>query len=343
MSEDRHAHVERFQPGVVVDTHVHSADFLPGYAATAFRSVNRRTAPPLFSFDQLPAAGVDVIVANAVGDWLVTAWWGQSPWRAIERQLSRIRAQAEHQRVAIAMSAAEVEQAFASHQPAVLLGLEGGNAIGINVNRVDDLFRLGVRVMTPVHLLDNQIGTTCMPWQHYVGRLPAPRRHDRGLTAFGHKVIVRMNSLGMLIDVSHSDTPTLRDILALSTQPVLATHSGAKKIEDFERFLDDDDILGIANTGGLIGLWPYRYKGRGVADVAELAKHARYIADLAGSAHLCIGTDINGVPGMMAGYRGELDVRMIAEQLSASGFDPDEVQGIMGGNFMRVFAQVLPG
>jgi len=342
MSEDRPADVRRFQPGIVVDTHVHSADFLPGYAATVFRWVNRRTAPPLFYFDQLATAGVDVIVANAVGDWPATAWWGQSPWRAVERQFSRIRAQAEQQRVAMAMSAREVEHAFASHQPAVLLGLEGGNPIGTNLQRVNDLFQLGVRLMTPVHLLDNQIGTTCMPWQQYVGGLPAPRRSSRGLTVFGRKVIARMNSLGMLIDVSHSDTATLSDIVALTTQPVLATHSGAKKIEDFDRFLSDDDLLGIAGTGGLIGLWPYRYKGRGAVNVAELARHARYIGDLTGPTHLCIGTDINGVPGMMAGYHGELDVRMIAEELSASGFGADEVQGVMGGNFMRVFAQVLP-
>ena len=342
MPEDRRANVKRFQQRIVVDAHVHSADYLPRFASTAFRWINRHTVPPLFSFSQLPSAGVDVVVANAVGDWPVTAWWGRQPWRAIEKQLCRIRSQAEQEHAAIAMSAHHILQAFGSRRPAVVLGLEGGDGIGTRLERVDDLFGLGVRLMAPVHLLDNQIGTTCMPWQHYVGHLPAPRRRDRGLTAFGRELIARMNSLGMIIDVSHSDAATLHDILKLTTQPIIASHSGARKVEEFERFLDDDDILAIAGVGGLLGLWPYRYKDHGAADVGELMKHARYIADLVGAAHLCLGTDINGVPGMMAGYRGEQDVRVIAEHLSASGFDQDEVEGIMGGNFMRVFEHVLP-
>lgn len=342
MSEDRRADVKRFQQSIVVDAHVHSGDYLPRYASTAFRWINRRTVPPLFFFNQLPAAGVDVIVANAVGDWPVTAWWGRPPWRAIEQQLRRIRSQAEQERAVVALSAKHILQAFESHHPAVVLGLEGGNGIGTSLRSVDSLFGLGVRLMAPVHLLDNQIGTTCLPWQHYVGHLPAPRRRERGLTGFGRKLIARMNWLGMMIDVSHSDAATLHDILELTTQPIIASHSGSRRVEEFERFLDDDDIIGIANAGGLVGLWPYRYKQHGTADVDELMNHARYIADLVGAAHLCLGTDINGVPGMMTGYRGERDVRMIAEHLSASGFDQGEVEGIMGGNFMRVFEQVLP-
>ena len=152
-----------------------------------------------------------------------------------------------------------------------------------------------------------------------------------------------MNSLGMIIDVSHSDTATLKDIAEMTMQPVIASHSGSRKIEEFERFLHDEEILAIAKTGGLVGLWPYRYKGHGAADFDELMRHAQHVAELVGPAHLCLGTDINGVPGMMVGYHGEGDVGLIAEHLSASGFNQDEVEGIMGGNFMRLFEQVLPG
>ena len=70
--------------------------------------------------------------------------------------------------------------------------------------------------------------------------------------------------------------------------------------------------------------------------------HARYIADLVGAAHLCIGTDINGVPGMMAGFRRENDVRLIAEYLMSAGFSADDLAGIMGGNFMRVLEHAAP-
>ncbi len=334
--------VTRFQTGIVVDTHVHPTDYLPGFAATARRWFTRHTVPPQFSFDQLPATGVDVVVANAVGDRLVTAWWGRPPWRAVHEQLRRIRAQAENAHVVVANSARQVLQAFESHRPAVVLGLEGGDGIGMNLDRVNQLFEWGVRILVPVHLRNNQIGTACLPWERYLGPFSLPRRRHRGLTTFGSQVIERMNSLGMMIDVSHADPATLHDVAKLTQQPIIASHTGARAVEEFERFLQDDEILAVAGTGGLVGLWPYRYRGHGTIDIDALMRHARHIADLVGTAHLCVGTDINGVPGMMAGYRGERDVRLIAERLTAAGFDHGEVESIMGGNFVRVFAQVVP-
>src|SRR5205823_4586705 len=134
-------------------------------------------------------------------------------------------------------------------------------AIGKHLRRVDELFRLGVRVLVPVHLRDNQIGTTRLPWQLYLSDLPVPRRRSRGLTEIGRKVIERMNTLGMIIDVSHADRATLYDVVDLTEQPIIASHAGAKAIEAFDRFLDDGEIAAVARTGGVVGLWPFRYKG----------------------------------------------------------------------------------
>jgi membrane dipeptidase len=149
-----------------------------------------------------------------------------------------------------------------------------------------------------------------------------------------------MNHLGMIIDVSHSDTATLHDIAERSRSPIVASHSGARRVEEFARFLDDNEIRAVARTGGVVGLWPYHYKGHGAVDLDALMRHARYIADLVGPSHLCLGTDINGVPGMLAGYRGEKDVRVIATHLRSAGFNQDDTEKIMGENFMRVFAKV---
>lgn len=333
----------RFHAGIVVDTHVHTLDYLPAFAASAFRWFIRDTVPPPFFLDQLSSAGVDVVVANGVGDRTVTAWWGRPPWRAVREELRRISAEVERAHATVATSAAEVRQAFGAGQTAVILGMEGADGIGTDISRVDELFSWGVRLIIPVHLRDNQIGTTCLPWNRYVGVPFFHPRRARGLTEFGGAVIERMNQLGIIIDVSHSDGATLHDIAAHSRSPIIASHAGARSVEDFERFLDDDEIRAIARTGGLVGLWPYRYNGHGAADFDALMRHARHIADLVGAAHLCLGTDINGVPGMLAGYRGEKDVWLIAEHLKSSGFSQDEVEGIMGGNFVRVFEQVVPG
>jgi membrane dipeptidase len=146
----------------------------------------------------------------------------------------------------------------------------------------------------------------------------------------------------MIIDVSHSDTTAVLDIAKHTRRPIVASHAGARRIEDFERFLEDSEIVAIAETGGLVGLWPYHYGGHGPRNLDALMRHARYVADLVGAAHLCMGTDLNGVPGTMTGFRRENDVRLIAEYLRSAGFGEDDLTGIMGGNFMRVFEQAVP-
>jgi membrane dipeptidase len=332
----------RFQPGIVVDTHVHTMDYLPGFASSLFRLAIRRTVPPPFLLAQLPSAGVDAVVANAVGDRVATAWWGRSPWRAIQAQLSRMGEEAGAAQAKLATSATGVREAFGSGRTSVILGLEGGDGIGRKLARLDELFDRGVRLLVPVHLRDNNIGTTRLPWQRYMGIPAIPRRRPPGLSEFGRAVIERLNSLGIIIDVSHSDRTTVFDIVRHSRRPVIASHSGARRIDDFERFLADDEIAAIAGTGGLIGLWPYHYKGHGPIDMDALMRHARHIAGLVGTSHLCIGSDINGVPGTLSGFRRESDLRLIAAHLRLAGFGQAGVQRILGGNFMRVFAEVLP-
>src|SRR5581483_5266900 len=120
-------------------------------------------------------------------------------------------------------------------------------------------------------------------WNRYVGIPLLRSQRARGLTGFGHAVVERMNELGIIIDVSHCDGPTLHDIVAHSRSPVIASHAGARAVEDFARFLDDDGIRAVARTGGLVGLWPYRYQGHGAADFDALMRHARYVAELVGA------------------------------------------------------------
>src|SRR5207248_3884635 len=132
----------------------------------------------------------------------------------------------------------------------------------------------------PVHLGDNQLGTTCLPWQRYVGPLPLGRRRAPGLTPFGSRVVARLGELGMVVDVSHADSPTLQGIVAAAAGPVIASHSGARACQDFARYLSDDDARLVAGTGGVIGLWPYRFRHTGVADVGALMDHARHLADV---------------------------------------------------------------
>jgi microsomal dipeptidase-like Zn-dependent dipeptidase len=326
--------------GLIVDAHVHGAHYLPQPYRSLFRFVNRRTMPAEESFEILAHAGVDAVVASAVGDPIVTRRWPRGAFDAVLSQLEQLRRDVSQAGCELAGDVAGILRAHGAGRGAVMLGLEGADAIGSDLDRLDRLYREGVRLIVPVHLSHNLIGTTAMPWQRYLGPLPAPRRSP-GLTEFGRRVIERIENLGIVVDVSHADRSTALDIVGASTHPVIASHTGARACQDFARYLYDDEAVAIARSGGVIGLWPYRHRRLGIADPGDFAAHARYLAGLVGPEHLCIGTDMNGVPGVMEGFHGERDFHRLTDILASLHLSESEVNGIGGENLLRVLAAVM--
>ena len=324
----------------VLDLHTHGPGFVPRPFRAVWRAITLR-APAEVGFDVLPRAGVDAAVAKAVGDPIVTRWYvGRSPWEAVEAQLSLIERQAAEAGSVIARSLDDLTAARARGVPAVMLGVEGADAVGDEVDRIDAWHERGVRVIVLVHLRDNTLGTTCLPWQHYAGPVPVRRHASPGLSPTGARVVERMNRLGVMVDVAHADRATLLGVVDVATAPVVSSHSGARAVQDFARYLADDELRAIASTGGVVGLWPYRARRVGVHTIDDLIAHGRHIAGTIGPEHLAIGTDMNGVPAVMAGYEGESDLPKLTAALLDGGFDDREVEGILGANALRVLARV---
>jgi microsomal dipeptidase-like Zn-dependent dipeptidase len=324
----------------VLDLHTHGPGFVPQPFRTVWRGVTIR-APAEVGFDVLRRAGVDAVVAKAVGDPIVTRWYvGRSPWGAVEAQLALIERQAVDAGALIARSVEDLADARVQGVPAVVLGVEGADAVGRDVDRIDAWHQRGVRVIVLVHLGDNALGTTCLPWQRYAGPVPVRRHASPGLSPFGARIVERMNQLGVLVDVAHADRPTLLGTVEVATAPVVSSHTGARTLQDFARYLADDELRAIASTGGVVGLWPYRTRRFGVRSISDLVAHARHIAETVGPQHLAVGTDMNGVPGVMTGFDGEADLPKLTAGLLAGGFDDSEVEGILGANALRVLARV---
>ncbi len=327
----------------VLDLHTHGPGFVPRPFRAVWRGVTLR-APAEVGFDVLAKAGVDAAVAKAVGDPIVTRWYvGRSPWEAVEAQLALIERQAAEAGAVLARSVDDLTSARARGVPAVVLGVEGADAVADDVDRIDAWHERGVRVLVLVHLRDNALGTTCLPWQRYAGPVPVRRSASPGLTPLGRRVVERMNRLGMLVDVAHADRATLLGVVDVAAAPVVSSHTGARAVQDFARYLADDELRAVASTGGVVGLWPYRARRVGVRTIDDLIAHAHHIADTIGPEHLAIGTDMNGVPAVMAGYEGEADLPKLTAALLDGGFDDREVEGILGANALRVLGRVEAG
>jgi microsomal dipeptidase-like Zn-dependent dipeptidase len=329
-------------PGtLVIDAHGHGTHLLPR-PVQAVRRAAIRSHPPDSPLTDLAPAGVDAVVANAVGDRLVTRWrWPADPWAAVRRQLDDLRREAKTARCRLATTAADIEAARDAGRPAVMLGLEGADVLGEDPTRLAALHAAGVRVIGLVHFADNALGTIAMSWNGQASS-PAVRasRRSPGLTARGTEAVAEMNAHGILIDVAHADRATILAVCERTTAPVICSHTGARSLHDFPRYLSDDEIRTIKATGGLVGLWPFRYQGKGITDPDDFARHADHLARTAGPDHVCIGTDMNGVPGLMAGYHGERDFPTLTQALRRTGFSDAETAGIAGGNMARVLASV---
>src|SRR2546422_7126092 len=145
--------------------------------------------------------------------------------------------------VELVTSADEVRAAAARGHIAALLGVEGGHAIENSLDKLDSLYALGVRYMT-------------LTWNNgndWAGASTDPHRAG-GLTAFGKRVVRRMNELGMLVDVSHVSDSTFWDVVATSSRPVIASHSACRALAHHPRNLTDEQLQAIARTGGVVGI-----------------------------------------------------------------------------------------
>ncbi|HEX3346363.1 MAG TPA: dipeptidase [Polyangiaceae bacterium] len=150
------------------------------------------------------------------------------------------------QDLVLATGVDDIRRAKKDGKIAVLMGIEGGYAIEDSLGPLRDFYRLGVRYMTLTHAVNSD-------WADSSGMAatpPKPRHH--GLSPFGEEVVKEMQRIGMLVDVSHVSDDTIDDVLRVSTAPVIASHSSARALCDAPRNLSDDELRGIARTGGVV-------------------------------------------------------------------------------------------
>lgn len=245
----------------------------------------------------------------------------------------------------------DILQAKQTGKLAISFMFQGTNPLEKNLNIVETFYALGVRSMILSYNVRNAMGDGCVE--------PA----DSGLSRLGKKLIERMNAVGMLIDCSHTGYKTSLDAIALSTKPIIFSHSNVHKIHPHARNLHDDQIIGCAKTGGFIGI-----NGNGPllgddnASIAKYVDHMAYIIDLVGDDYVGLGTDLVYFPEIFdhfmqknaVVYPSDYGVKSIHQwksvqpeqlpeiisELQHRGYSDETVAKVLGGNYMRVIKAV---
>jgi membrane dipeptidase len=233
--------------------------------------------------------------------------------------------------VRLALTAQDIREAHARGELAVLLNIEGAEGIQGSLSLLRNYYRLGVRMMGLV-------------WNHRneVADGAGEEGSGGGLTKFGREVVREMNRLGMLIDLAHITAPGFYQVLELSEQPVLFTHGNCRALWDHPRNLTDDQIKALAAKGGVFGIsFVNTFMNRATATLATVADHIDHVCQLLGSAdYVAYGSDFDGCtppPGLEDVTR----LPHLTAELLRRGYSEGDLAKILGGNYLRVFEQVL--
>ncbi len=251
-------------------------------------------------------------------------------------------------RFVLATCAREILEAKRQGKLAIMLAFEGAEPLNADPALLRAFYALGVRILGLCWSRSN--------WAADGSRFFDFDYQGYGLTEGGRALVEYAQQLGMIIDLSHSNEKTFWDVVSLSRQPVIATHSCARALSDTPRNLSDEQIAAIGKLGGVIGIngasLVARFSDPRGATVDSLAAHMAYEKKLAGAGILGIGLDqcdrLTSSTMQQEAFRDVFDIipshgglEQLVEALIREGFDEEELLAALGGNLMRVFERVL--
>jgi len=295
---------------------------------------------------RLRAGGVTAVGMALNNDSFVGGMQTDAALRRVVEMLDAMESEAaESPDLAWTRSAAEIVSAAEQGRLAMLVGLEGGAALGERLGTLRTLYRLGVRVV-------------CLTWNYRnpIGDGVAEEHGGGGLTRFGVAAVKEMQRLGILVDVSHLTPRGVEQVLAVAERPIVASHSNARAYCPHRRNLSDAAIEGIARTGGVVGVCFYPgFIDAEQPSLERLLDHVDHIVRLVGDDHVAIGADFvdymqefiderlaaSGVyQGHSSVYPAELagidQIHNFTAGLLARGYSTESITKILGRNFLRV-------
>lgn len=224
------------------------------------------------------------------------------------------------------------QECHSKNKVGIMLAVEGGHVLDGDISLIDSLYDQGVRILTLTWNNSNLFATSAFS-AHKTGT-------DKGLTPLGRMLIARADKLGMHIDLSHSSDRTFWDVLEISRQPPLLSHSCVKFLNGHFRNASDRQIKAVSDNKGLMGInfcpafLGSKYKPISNESVAE---QFEYIKELAGTDILAIGSDFDGIKETPEGLDGPDKLPDLLNMLKSRGFSQKELDDISLNNAIRYF------
>ena len=214
--------------------------------------------------------------------------------------------------------------AMGTQGPSVIIASEGADFLEGRIERVDEAYtQHRLRHLQLTHYRVNELGDI----------QTEPPVHG-GLTDFGADVVRRCNALGIVVDVAHGTYDLVKRAAATTTKPLVLSHTALSRApRSRSRLISADHARAVADTGGVIGVWP---NAADFPSLDAMALGIKRMADVVGVAHVGLGTDMLGFirPPVFASYT---QLPALATALLKAGFTSVEVGQILGGNYRRVF------
>ena len=293
-----------------------------GYDIGVLNSINHSDLPRFYK------GGVDV---QFMALWVNPNQYPNNPFEQTLKMIDSFNVQLNRYNSIFAQAriSKEIDSLVKMGKFCAILCVEGGHAIEENLNKLDSLYKLGVRYMT-------------ITWNNSLSWATAaadPNSATRGLSGFGRQVIKRMDSLGMIIDVSHVGIKTIDDILETTQNPIIASHSGVRTLRNHYRNLTDQQIIKIAQKGGVIGVifYPPFLTTASRATIDTVIKHIDYIKNLVGIDYIALGSDFDGIDRTVIGLEDVSKFPNLTNALLKRGYTLTDIRKIYGENFLRVF------
>ena len=265
-------------------------------------------------------------------------------------------------KIALATSSKEVDSLRKIGKKVAMIGVENAYPIGKDINEVERYYNMGARYMSLAHNGHNQFSDS------NTGEFDNTAKHG-GISSLGKQIIEKMNYYGIMVDISHPSKEAIKQTIAHSKAPIIASHSSARALSDHPRNLDDEQLQWVKESGGVVqtvALAAFVNKEKAQAfknakdslfkadptsklegitslfppvNVSDFVDHIDYIKNKIGVDHVGISSDFDGGGGI-EGWKDASETFNVTLELVKRGYSEEDIAKIWGGNLLRVLDDV---